>query len=101
LKEVKAQLRARGPLGNRDFAGQSRVNSYRGRKDSSLALYYLWLTGDLMIHHLVGFERVYDFRENIAPPSVSHVATVKEVERFFARKVLAFRGWCTAKSWAS
>jgi len=101
LKEVKAELRARGPLGNRDLAGQNRVYSYRGRKDTTLALYYLWLTGEVMVHHRVGFERVYDFRENIISSSVNRTATAQEAERFFARKVFAFRGLCTAKSWAS
>jgi uncharacterized protein YcaQ len=101
LHAVKAELRARGPLGNRNFTGQNRVISYRGRKDSALALYYLWLTGELMIHHRVGFERVYDFREHIAPASVSHEATDTEAERFFARKAFAYRGWCTLRAWAS
>lgn len=101
LETVRAELRTRGPLGNRDVAGQIRVNSYRGRKDSSLALYYLWLTGELMVHHRIGFERVYDFRENIASPPVDRAATLKDAERFFARKAFAFRGLCTAKSWAN
>ena len=56
-----------------DFAGQ-RVNNYRGGKDTALAFYYPWLTGELMIHHRQGFERVYDFREPIAPPTVDYVA---------------------------
>jgi uncharacterized protein len=101
LKAVEDELRGRGPLGNRDFTGQNRVTSYRGRKDSAVALYYLWLTGELMVHHRVGFERVYGFREHIIPASVSHEATVEDVEQFFARKVLAFRGLCTARGWAS
>jgi uncharacterized protein len=101
LNAVRAELRARGPLGNRDFIGRTRVISYRGRKDSALALYYLWLTGELMIHHRVGFERVYDFCENIVPASVSYEATDTEAEQFFARKVFGFRGWCTARGWAS
>jgi uncharacterized protein YcaQ len=101
INAVKAELLARGPLGNRNFTGQNRVISYRGRKESALALYYLWLTGELMIHHRVGFERVYDFREHIIPASVSHEATDTEAEQFFARKVLAFRGWCTTRGWAS
>jgi uncharacterized protein YcaQ len=100
MHAVAAELRARGPLGNRDFTGQNRVISYRGRKDSALALFYLWLTGELMIHHRLGFERVYDFRENIIPASVSHEATDTEAEQFFARKVFAYRGWCTARGWA-
>ncbi|HEX2277439.1 MAG TPA: crosslink repair DNA glycosylase YcaQ family protein, partial [Candidatus Tectomicrobia bacterium] len=101
LDAVTAELRGRGPLGNRNFTGRNRVVSYRGRKDSALALYYLWLTGELMIHHRVGFERVYDFRENIIPAPVSHEATDAEAERFFARKVFAYRGWCTLRGWAS
>jgi len=44
---------------------------------------------------------VYDLRENIASPPVDRVATLKDAERFFARKAIAFRGLCTAKSWAN
>jgi len=60
LDDVRTQLRVRGPLGNRDFTGQQRINNYRGSKDTAVALYYLWLTGEVMIHHRQGFERVYD-----------------------------------------
>ncbi len=101
LRQVKNELRTHGPLGNRDFEGQSRVNSYRGRKDSSLALYYLWLAGELMIHHREGFERVYDLRRRIAPPELDRLANKKEAEGYFARKTLAYRGWCNVKNWAS
>lgn len=100
LKTVKAELRARGPLGNRDFRGEKRVGAYRGRKDSALALYYLWLIGEVMIHHRKGFERVYDFRKNIVPASLDRKARVKEAEGYFARKAFAYRGLCTTRSWA-
>ncbi len=83
LDEVRAALRARGPLGNRDFSGRARVTSYRGRKDTALALYYLWLTGELMIHHREGFERVYDFRDQIAPAFFNTIASEEEAEDFF------------------
>jgi uncharacterized protein YcaQ len=92
LDEMRAELRQRGPLGNRDFTGRERVISYRGSKDTSLALYYLWLTGETMIHHRQGFERVYDLRERIAPPQYDIVAPVEEAEDYFARKSLAFHG---------
>ncbi len=100
LDEVRTQLRLRGPLGNRDFVGQ-RVNNYRGGKDTALALYYLWLTGELMIHHRQGFERVYDFREHIAPPAVDYAAPDEEAEHFFARKTVAFKGLITAREWVN
>lgn len=101
LDEVREQLRLRGPLGNRDFTGNERVNSYRGRKDTALALYYLWLTGELMIHHRTGFERVYDFRERVAPPALDYAAPDEEAERFFARKSVAWMGLMREKTWAS
>jgi uncharacterized protein len=91
LNEVRAALEERGPLGNRDFEGAALNEwSYRGRKETSLALYYLWLTGEVMISHRKGFDRYYDLRERVAPPEFHHVASEKESEDFFARKSIAF-----------
>jgi uncharacterized protein YcaQ len=101
LDEVRAELRARGPLGNRDFKGGERVKSYRGGKDSSLALYYLWLTGETMIHHRQGFERVYDLRERVAPPQFDTIAPEDAAEAHFARKMLAFRGLMEERRWGA
>lgn len=39
VRSVRAQLRRKGPLGNRDFSGGKRVDGRRGRWDNSLALY--------------------------------------------------------------
>lgn len=89
---VRAELRKRGPLGNRDLDGNAIKSNYRGRKDTSLALYDMWLSGELMMHHREGFDRVYDFRENIAPKEYDYVAVEKETEEFFAQKTVAFMG---------
>ena len=93
FEQVRSELQMRGPLGNRDFEG-NRIGSwnYRGRKDTSLALFDMWLSGELMMHHRNGFDRVYDFRENIAPKQFDYVATEKEAEEFFVRKSIAFWG---------
>ncbi len=93
FEQVRAELRKRGPLGNRDLDG-NRIASpnYRGRKDTSLALYDMWLSGELMMHHREGFDRVYDFRENIAPKEYDYVASEEEAEQFFARKSVALMG---------
>ncbi len=100
INEVKRELRQRGPLGNRDFEGRRRVEHYRASKDSGLALYYLWRNGELMTHSRRGnFERVFGFRDEIAPEEVNRVASIKETERFFARKTLSFYGLMTARSW--
>jgi uncharacterized protein len=91
LMEVKAALKERGPLGNRDFEGAALKQwSYRGRKDTSLALYYLWITGEVMISHRKGFDRYYDLRERVAPAEFHHVVSERESEDFFARKSVAF-----------
>jgi uncharacterized protein YcaQ len=93
LNAVRAELRKRGPLGNRDFDGKPVESwSYRGRKETSVALFDMWLAGELMIHHREGFQRVYDFRENIAPKEFDYIATKKEAEEFFARKAVSFLG---------
>jgi uncharacterized protein YcaQ len=93
FEQVRAELRTRGPLGNRDFDGNHiGLWNYRGRKDTSLALFDMWLSGELMMHHRNGFSRVYDFRENIAPKEFDYLASEKEAEDFFARKNVAFMG---------
>ena len=93
LEHVRAELRSRGPLGNRDFNGKRlELQSYRGRKETSVALFDMWLSGEIMIHHREGFDRVYDFRENIAPKEFDYIADEKDAEEFFARKAVSFHG---------
>jgi hypothetical protein len=100
INEVKRELRTRGPLGNRDFEGRRRVESYRASKDSGLALYYLWRNGELMTHSRRGnFERVFGFRDNVVPKELNRVASIIETEKFFERKTLSFYGLMTARSW--
>ena len=45
-----------------------------------------------MIHHREGFERVYDFRENIAPKEYDYIADEKAAEDFFLRQNISFMG---------
>jgi uncharacterized protein YcaQ len=93
FERVRTELRKRGPLGNRDLDGNHiGLWNYRGRKDTSLALFDMWLSGELMMHHRDGFSRVYDFRENIAPKEYDYVAGEKDAEEFFARKTVSFMG---------
>ncbi len=97
---ARAALRAAGkPLSNRDFAGGPRIDDYRGRKTSALALYYLWLSGEVFTHHRRNFERWYDFRENVAPRQYDHAASEPEAERYLMRKLMAHHGLITARGW--
>ena len=90
MDKVLAALHSNGPMGNRDFGGDKlQYWSYRGRKDSAVALYYLWLLGEVMITERRGFDRVYDLRERVAPPAYQHSATVAEAEQFFALRAIS------------
>jgi uncharacterized protein YcaQ len=99
VAQVLETIRERGPLGNRDFDGNKRVNSYRGRKDTALALYSLWLKGEIMVHHRQGFDRYYDLRERILPAQYDRLASAAEAEGYFGRKVVAFLGLAREKRW--
>lgn len=101
LDQVRTALRERGPLGNRDFTGNARVNSYRGRKDTGPALFHLWLTGETVIHHRRRFERVYDLSERVLPPDLLTMAPEAETEAHFARKAIAFMGLIRERAWAN
>ena len=48
----------------------TRIDNYRGRKDSALALHFLWRIGDAMVTRRDGFERVYALTEAVAPPEL-------------------------------
>jgi uncharacterized protein YcaQ len=99
LRDVLREVETDGPLGNRDFTGTGPVTNYRGGKDTTVALYYLWLTGELMIDHRRGFDRVYDVRHRVAPPEHNRISTVRDAERFFARSVLAHHRVMSERAW--
>ena len=94
VTEMRAILRERGVVSNRDFATatRKRTESYRGRKDSALALYYLWRTGEVMTHHREKFERVYAQTQAVAPAHLVRESDEAEAERFLLRKDVAFAG---------
>jgi uncharacterized protein YcaQ len=94
IDEMRALLRERGALSNRDFtmASRTRTQSYRGRKDSALALYYLWRTGEVMTHHRERFERVYALTETVAPAQLIYESDEVETDRFLIKKEVSFSG---------
>ncbi|MFZ1472874.1 MAG: crosslink repair DNA glycosylase YcaQ family protein [Anaerolineae bacterium] len=94
IVEMRAILRERGTVSNRDFAmaTRTRTQSYRGRKDSALALYYLWRTGEVMTHHRERFERVYALTETVAPAHLIRESDEAEADRFLIKKDVSFSG---------
>ncbi len=94
IAEMQTILRERGIVSNRDFemATRTRTQSYRGRKDSALALYYLWRTGEVMTHHRENFERVYALTEAVAPAHLIRESDEAEADRFLIKKEVSFSG---------
>jgi uncharacterized protein len=92
--EMRAILHERGAVSNRDFemTTRTRTQSYRGRKDSALALYYLWRTGEVMTHHRDRFERAYALTENVAPAHLIRESDEDEADRFLIKKEVSFSG---------
>ena len=91
VEEMRAVLRAGREVSNRDFAmrDRTRIDSYRGRKDSALALHYLWRVGEAMVTRRDRFERVYALTEAVAPPSALREVDDAEADDVLARKVVA------------
>jgi uncharacterized protein YcaQ len=94
IAEMRAVLCERSTVSNREFAmaGRTRTQSYRGRKDSALALYYLWRTGEVMTHHRENFERVYALAETVAPAHLLCESDEADAARFLIKKDVSFAG---------
>jgi len=94
IAEMRQVLAERGTVSNRHFAtgDRKRVDSYRGRKDSALALHYLWRIGDVMVSRRERFERVYALTEAVAPPELIREHDPAEAEDFLLLKMVAADG---------
>ncbi|HRQ39591.1 MAG TPA: crosslink repair DNA glycosylase YcaQ family protein [Chloroflexota bacterium] len=94
IAEMRTILQERDVVSNRDFKMETRqrTQSYRGRKDSSLALYYLWRTGEVMTHHRENFERVYALTEKVAPAHLIYESSETETDRFLIKKEVSCSG---------
>jgi uncharacterized protein len=94
IAEMREVLADRGTVSNREFATGSRVriDNYRGRKDSALALHFLWRIGDAMIHHRDGFERVYALTESIAPAELVHESDPEVADDYLMQKLVGADG---------
>ena len=94
IAEMRAALRERETIANRDFtmASRTRVDSYRGRKDSAIALHYLWRIGEAVVTRRERFERVYALTERVVPAALLRPATSAAADAFFLRKLVAADG---------
>jgi hypothetical protein len=99
VAEMRDILRERGTVSNRDFkmSARKRTDSYRGRKDSAVALYYLWRIGEVMTHHRENFERVYALTETVAPAHLIREHNEEDTDRFLIEKEVRFSGLAQLK----
>ncbi len=104
IAAVRAHIAAAGPATARDLAaaldtGPTRAHSFRTGAMSGLALYYLWLAGDLMTHSRRRFDRVYDLRARVAPAPLDRAATEDDADAYFATAVWRRMGLLAARDW--
>jgi uncharacterized protein YcaQ len=96
IEEMRRLLPRRRELANRDFAmgERARVDSYRGRKDSSIALHYLWRIGEAMVtRRTPTFERVYAPSGHVAPRRFLREADEAEADDFLLLKMVRSSGF--------
>ena len=100
LARVTRELENRGPLGNRDFKGpeEVRIQSYRAGKEAGLAMYYLWLKGDLMIASRRRGEKVFDLTTHLFPQAETEVP-LAEAEEHILLQTLGNLGLATGSEW--
>ena len=94
IEEMRALLRDGREISNRSFdmSDRTRIDHYRGRKDSALALHYLWRVGEAMVSRRDRFERVYALTEAVAPASALREVDDTEADDVLARKAVAAAG---------
>jgi uncharacterized protein YcaQ len=68
VDEVYQAIAAQGPMLGREFSSEKGSQwTYRSRKASGQALYHLWISGELMTHSRVHFQRRFDLRKPDRP----------------------------------
>jgi uncharacterized protein len=100
LSRVTRELESRGPLGPGDFEGpgEKRIQNYRAGKESSLALYYLWLKGDVMIAFRRRGEKVFDLTNRLLSQSIPEIP-VPEAEEHLILQTLRQLGLASTSEW--
>jgi uncharacterized protein YcaQ len=103
IDEMRAVLAERETVSNRDFAmgERTRVDHYRGRKDSAIALHYLWRIGEAMVSRRERFERVYARTDAVAPPEFIRDHDPDEADDFLMLKEVASEGLTPLKNVAN
>ena len=90
--QVRRVLREKGQCSNRDFEMLKRMDSYRGRKETALALFQMWISGEVVTRTRRRFERVYSFAKGTIPPEHLRKSPTRAAEEFLLLKTVSFNG---------
>lgn len=99
LHDVESAIAERGPLSASDFADDRSARGASGWwnwKPAAHALDYLWMTGRILVHSRVGFQKRYDLAERLVPAWDAVVPLTEEAfRRWHLRRSLAAMGAAT------
>lgn len=95
---VRSALRD-APHANRDYKSNNSTQNYRGRRDTSLALYYLWITGEAVIHNRIHNQKVYALAQQYLPAETLQAKSDSFAEDYLALKCVAFHGMIRENAW--
>ncbi len=97
-RKILQRVRADGPLRSKDFDApdQFRSGGWWQWKPAKQALEHLFMTGELMVSHRQGFQKVYDLPENVIPSHVnSSMPTTEEWSKFIVLSMIDSLGVAT------
>ena len=89
-EHVLEEIRARGPLGSRDFAGEGGGGMWNW-KPAKRVLDSLWDRGDLTIAGRSGFQRLYDLSERVIPRELLEAPPLPDAQALRALVLRAAR----------
>ena len=91
VEHVLEEIRSRGPLGSRHFAGEGGGGMWNW-KPAKRVLDSLWDRGELAIAGRQGFQRLYDLTERVIPRAVLEAPAPTDDEAMRALVLRAVRG---------
>lgn len=91
---VLDRIKAEGPLQSKDFENQKDKNhQWYEWKPAKIALTNLFMDGTLMIKNRIGFQKVFDFTENVIPNDVnSQLPTEEEYCEYLIKSTINAHG---------
>ncbi len=96
IQGVLDRIRNEGPLKSRDFEALDKKSSsgWWEWKPAKLALQRLFFTGDIIVTHREGFQRVYDITERVLPPTIDTTPpTIEEYTRYLIFSTIRSHGF--------